>query len=84
MADEPTDFEAQRWDRVQAPCEHQPVVALRRALAAIESGNIDPKHVIVLWTEGERSGYFQAGDLCGFGQVGFIEVCSDMMKESSR
>lgn len=82
MADQPADFEAKRWEQGMPPGAYEPVTALRRALAAIEEGKIKPIHVMVVFTEGDRSGYFQAGELCQFAQIGLLDVAAHMLKDN--
>lgn len=79
-----TSLESKRWEKKPDPNAHKPVEALKAALRDIESGALDPKHIIVVYTAGDdensRTGYYQAGELNGyFAALGLLTRATQVM-----
>jgi hypothetical protein len=81
---EPIDLADVRWRRDSKPNSHEPTEALRAALRDIQSGEIDPLHlIVVIGAETDngktRTAYYQAGSYNHHGQLGLLDAASKMM-----
>ena len=68
------DLAERRWNGVSDPNKHAPIEALRAALRDIETGAVDPKHIIVSVArrgpEENSTMFYQAGEYQQHGQLG--------------
>lgn len=81
---ETVNLDTARWRAKRSPNDHKPVEALRAALHAIESGEVDPLHIVVCIAGGSEEGgvktsYYQAGTYNHHGQLGLLAATSDLM-----
>lgn len=81
------DFAAQRWNKRDDPGAHTPRDALIAALRDIDSGVIDPRHLVIVYAqktepnEDPKTGYYQAGDLGGvYGALGLLARASHLIQ----
>jgi len=83
------DLSRRRWETVSGTSNHKPETALRAALDALLTGKKNFKHVIVIYATTENEGedilapvgWYQAGELEHFGQVGLIDTAKFIMHE---
>lgn len=73
-----TDISARRWNEKPDPADHSPREALAAILRDIDSGEISPDHVIVVYrrdsgTDDEGVGYYQSGKAGWITSIGILE-----------
>lgn len=78
MTDEPVDLAAKRWEAATSCRGLPPVDALKAALRAIESGDLNPDHVLVACGCVDDAGkistrVFSAGDFHLYAQLGLLQ-----------
>jgi hypothetical protein len=78
------DITMRRWEKNDKPGDHKPVDMIRVFLARLEAGEIDPNHVVIVYSNEKRdvegsSGYYQAGDLGYYGQMGLMTRALHLM-----
>lgn len=75
-----------RWKTKTLPTDHKPIDAVRMFLRQLESGELNPNHVIIVYANNEdcegATGFFQAGDAGFHGQLGILTRCLQIMGES--
>lgn len=82
-----SDFAAKRWEKKTSPNEHEPREALEACLRDIDSGKLDPKHIIVVYCkkpenneEDGATGFYQSGKMDGyFGSLGMLTRALQIM-----
>ena len=81
------DFAVQRWNKKENPGAHSPRDALIAALRDLDSGVIDPRHIIIVYAnkgdvdEDALTGYYQAGDLHGvYGVLGLLARANHLIQ----
>lgn len=80
------DLNERRWDADSSPNAFTPIEALRALIRKIETGDINPQHLVVA-IAAEPTGpdmalrtlYFQAGAFDYYGQVGLVSRVLGMM-----
>lgn len=81
-----SEIERRAWDNRTGADQHKPVMALKAALDDIETGKVDPRHVIVVMIEPcgqyDRVMYQQAGDLHEFAIEGALIRASRIAAET--
>ena len=80
------DIARAKWQRDNSPNQHPAKRALEIALADIESGKLDARHIIVCYVRGDEengTGYYQSGDLPYHGGIGLLTRCIHLMNEGS-
>lgn len=87
---EPISFAARRWEKGDGrPGSHSVREALEVALARIDSGELDAKHIIICVglsddeDGGSNCAYFQAGPFNHFAQMGLLDAAGRLMHESA-
>jgi hypothetical protein len=77
-------LEAKRWEKTTDPNAHKPIEALRAAIRGIESGEINPDHIVVVYHDNkDGTGYFQAGEFSTLvASMGLLTRCVQIMGES--
>lgn len=80
------DITRKRWQSINNSEKHKPIDAARIFIADIESGRIDPRHVIIAYNgtvEGieNTSGYYQAGSFSQLEQLGLNEMTAIALRE---
>lgn len=78
MPDEPVDIAARRWEAATSCKGLPPADALKAALRAIESGDLNPDHVLVCCgcVDGDAkisTRVFSAGEFDLYGQLGLLD-----------
>ena len=80
------DITRARWQKIGMAADHKAIDALRAALADAESGKLDAKHIIVIYTSNKTDtskedsvGWYQAGPLEHFAQVGLLDTAKFIM-----
>lgn len=80
MVDEITK---RRWETKTDPNDNKPIDALRMMIDRIESGELNPKHITICYTDDPTgSGYYQAGSLDYHGQMGLLSRVIHIMNET--
>jgi len=82
------DIARKRWEKSDGkPSSHAPVDAVEIFLQRLKSGEISPKHLIIVYSDDEDSlkgsttGYMQAGSFKSFAQVGLLQEIILLMRD---
>jgi hypothetical protein len=82
------DIVRKRWDKSDGkPASHSPTEAVEVLLYRLKSGELNPAHLIIVYSDDEDSqkgsttGYMQAGSFKTFAQVGLLTEIILLMRD---
>jgi len=82
--DEPVSLAARRWITSDKPTDFSPREALEAIIRAIDSGELKPDHVLIVYlrnmdSENEGVGYYQSGKGGWIKAIGMMERAKHLL-----
>lgn len=76
------NLEEKIWNKSTEPNLHKPIAALKAIVRDIETGKFNPSHVIIVYKDNARVGYYQAGEADGYlGTLGLLTRAIQIVSE---